>query len=89
MHGSSSPKRLIFIALAGAILIYAAIVFRSLTADEYHASKNSNIYHHSTCPAARRISPHNLITYDSPEAAAGDGRRPCKLCKPTSHPPHH
>jgi hypothetical protein len=49
---------------------------------EYVASKNSKVFHKRDCRAAARISPENLIGFNSREEAINSGRRPCKICKP-------
>ncbi|MCD6394346.1 MAG: hypothetical protein J7M40_12660 [Planctomycetes bacterium] len=46
------------------------------------ASKNSKIFHKSTCRFAAAISQKNKLTFASPAAAAKTGRRPCKTCNP-------
>ena len=46
------------------------------------ASKNSKVFHRSDCSFNKRISPENLIKFDSREQALQTGRRPCKTCKP-------
>ena len=46
------------------------------------ASKNSQVFHKSTCRAVKRISPANLIRYNSRDEAVADGKRPCRICKP-------
>lgn len=45
-------------------------------------SRNSTVYHHSTCRHAARISPANLVQFASAEKALAAGRRPCKVCSP-------
>ncbi|MCW4049901.1 MAG: thermonuclease family protein [Candidatus Bathyarchaeota archaeon] len=48
----------------------------------YWASKNSNIYHKTSCYWAQQISSSNLIVFSSKSAAEGAGYRACKVCKP-------
>ncbi len=48
----------------------------------YVASKNSKVFHRPDCSSAKRISPENLISYNSKNEAIGAGKRPCKICKP-------
>ena len=48
----------------------------------YCGSKNSDVFHLSTCGSASQISPENLVIYSSREDAIHRGKRPCKKCKP-------
>lgn len=48
----------------------------------YVASKNSKVFHESTCSSARRISSKNLVVFHSRAEAMEAGKRPCKRCKP-------
>lgn len=45
-------------------------------------SKQSDVFHLSTCGSASQISPENLVTYSSREDAINQGKRPCKKCNP-------
>lgn len=49
---------------------------------EYVASKNSKVFHKPDCSSAKKISPKNLVGYNSRDEVLKAGRRPCKLCKP-------
>ncbi|MFA5553941.1 MAG: Ada metal-binding domain-containing protein [Phycisphaerae bacterium] len=49
---------------------------------EFISSKNSPVFHRSSCSSAARISSDNLITYKTAEEAVKSGKRPCKMCKP-------
>jgi len=49
---------------------------------KYVASKNSEIFHKPGCRWAKKISPTNLVGYNSTDEATKAGKRPCKLCKP-------
>lgn len=49
---------------------------------KYVASRNSNVFHKSTCSAAKRIKPKNLVSYGSRTEVIRVGKRPCKLCMP-------
>ena len=68
----------------------AAVPKRQVTPDEkpsvaeykYVASKNSKVFHRPDCSSAKRISPKNLVGYNSREDAIKAGKRPCKICKP-------
>ncbi len=48
----------------------------------YVASKNSEVFHYSSCESVRAIKPANLIDFSSREQAVASGRRPCSICKP-------
>ena len=48
----------------------------------YIASKNSKIFHRSTCRYSKTISPKNLVKFDSRAKALQTGKRPCKTCSP-------
>ena len=48
----------------------------------YIASKNSKVFHKADCSSAKRISPENIVGYNSREEAIAAGKRPCKICKP-------
>ncbi len=49
---------------------------------QYISSKNSPVFHKTTCSSAERISSDNLVTYKSREEAIQSVKRPCKTCKP-------
>ncbi|MFL5343631.1 MAG: ComEC/Rec2 family competence protein [Hyalangium sp.] len=49
--------------------------------EKYYASKNSQIFHKASCRTVKRISPQNLITYDSREEAMRE-RKPSDDCHP-------
>ena len=49
---------------------------------KYVASKNSEVFHRPGCRWAEKISPRNLVVYNSTDEATKAGKRPCKLCKP-------
>lgn len=48
----------------------------------YVASKNSEVFHRHQCRWAKKISPKNLVDYNSRDEATKAGKRPCKQCKP-------
>jgi endonuclease YncB( thermonuclease family) len=48
----------------------------------YIASKNSKIFHRSTCRYSKTISSKNLVKFDSRAKALQTGKRPCKTCSP-------
>jgi hypothetical protein len=43
----------------------------------YVGSKNSDVYHYPSCHYVDRITPENLIYFDTPEDAIAAGYRPC------------
>lgn len=49
--------------------------------EKYYASRNRPLFHTADCPSVKRISPQNLITYNSREEALKQ-RRPANDCKP-------
>jgi len=49
---------------------------------EYVGSRNSGVFHRSDCPHVKRISPSNLVHYESAEDAKRQGKRPCHVCLP-------
>jgi len=53
-------------------------------AEFFVASRDSKIYHRSTCYHAKRISAGNRITFKSRPEAEASGRKPCKSCLPES-----
>jgi hypothetical protein len=50
-------------------------------------SKNSDVYHYPSCHYVDRITPENLIYFDTPKDAIAAGYRPCKVCKPPTKSP--
>jgi methylphosphotriester-DNA--protein-cysteine methyltransferase len=69
-------KKLLAIGII--LLFFATFAFGA----EFWASKNSNKYHYPSCQYAQKISPKNLIKFESPEQAIKAGYVPCKVCKP-------
>lgn len=51
-------------------------------ASGYVASINGAKFHYPDCSHARRILPHNLITFATRAEAIASGRTPCGTCKP-------
>jgi hypothetical protein len=49
---------------------------------KYVASKNGKVFHKSSCVWAKKITPENLVGYNSAAEAENAGKRPYKLCKP-------
>ena len=62
-----------------AVLLLAAAV---LAAPQYVASVNKEPFHRISCRWAQKISPKNVVYYNTREEAVQDGHRPCKVCKP-------
>ena len=52
------------------------------TSGYFVGSVNSDVYHYSSCSAAKRIKSGNLITFNSVQQAKNAGYRPCKICNP-------
>lgn len=48
----------------------------------WFASKNSKVFHNSTCRHAKGMTPENAIRFPTRDHAINTGRRPCKTCKP-------
>ncbi|NLY75980.1 MAG: nuclease [Firmicutes bacterium] len=48
----------------------------------YRSSSKSNKFHRPSCRWAQRISPQNLLIFESREEALKAGYEPCKECKP-------
>ncbi len=57
-------------------------VANSISSYPFVASKNSEIFHKSTCPSAKRIAVGNIVGYKTRQEAIEAGKRPCKRCKP-------
>jgi O-6-methylguanine DNA methyltransferase len=62
---------------------------RSLEAEaaagvRFVGSDTTHIVCHPTCRDARRVTPLHRVTFPSLTAAASDGYRPCKHCRPVS-----
>ena len=70
----------LFFVFFAVFLIILPIV--SSYAATYVGSKNSDVYHYTTCHHAERIKASNRITFPSPEDAQARGYRPCKVCTP-------
>ncbi|WP_303295193.1 zinc-ribbon domain-containing protein [Methanobrevibacter woesei] len=49
---------------------------------EYVASSKTDKFHLPDCEWAQKISPQNLVTFNSREAALDSGRTPCSVCNP-------
>jgi len=55
---------------------------QAVAESKYVASKNSEVFHRPQCRWAKKISPKNLVDYNSRDEATKAGKRPCKQCKP-------
>ena len=49
---------------------------------KYMASKNSDVFHLTTCQWAARISEGNQVYFQTYQEALSSGKRPCGVCKP-------
>ncbi len=56
-------------------------------AKPYVASSRRDVFHHSDCRWAAKISERNLVGYDSPADCIADGYRACLVCKPIASRP--
>lgn len=70
-------RRLIALIL---VLVFAFSI--AAFATEFVGSAKSNVYHYPSCVWAKRISPKNLMQFNSAKDAQQKGYRPCKVCKP-------
>jgi hypothetical protein len=61
-------------------LLRPAVAQTSLV--KYVASRAAGPFHLPTCVSAQRISPNNLETFETREAAIAAGHTPCKVCNP-------
>ncbi|GEM_PF-3857875 len=52
------------------------------TKASYVASKNSDVFHKSSCSSAGRILPANIIHFSTRAEARATERRPCRHCNP-------
>ncbi len=49
---------------------------------EYIGNLNSSIVHRSNCSSVSKMSPSNMVEFDSLDEALDEGYAPCKRCKP-------
>lgn len=52
------------------------------TSIEYIGNLNSSIVHRSNCSSVSKMSPSNMVEFDSLDEALDEGYTPCKSCKP-------
>ena len=48
----------------------------------YFGSRNSDVYHYSSCRYVGQILSKNLVSFSSSANARASGYRPCKVCRP-------
>lgn len=48
---------------------------------DWVASKNSDVFHKSTCPFVALINQENVVTFPTRDSAVSAGHRPCKRCQ--------
>jgi len=68
-------------------MVIFTIVACSYNADNtervtFVGSKNSNIYHYTSCEWAQKINSSNLVEFSSILDAQSHGYRACNVCKP-------
>jgi hypothetical protein len=71
-----------FLAMNLAVNLPATTKADAPPAPKYVASKLRKPFHLPDCKWALKISPENLETFDSREAAIAAGHVPCKVCNP-------
>jgi len=82
MNAKQQKLTRLLLAALGLLVVQAS---HSIADDTtYVASSKSDKYHYAGCQSAKRISPANLITFDSVEEAQKAGYVPCKTCSPPS-----
>jgi hypothetical protein len=59
-------------------VVAAATTTTAPNSPEFVASKNSTLYHHSSCPAAKQIKPENLRQFKTAQDAELAGLTPSK-----------
>ena len=50
--------------------------------ETYIASKNSKVFPSCQMQCGKTISPENVVSFATRDAAASSGRKPCKKCNP-------
>lgn len=83
-HGLFSTKRKLGRFLIPMYILLAVIFSLDpvSASGSFVASKNSDVYHVSSCYYVDRIKDSNKVWYDSPEAAEAAGKRGCSKCNP-------
>jgi hypothetical protein len=77
-------KPLLFLIFLLVLSCYRPVRARTET---YVGSKESNVYHYSSCRYAEQIKPENMRYFSSPEKAIAAGYRPCLVCDPPTESP--
>lgn len=68
------------------MLLYSVVCsIPVLGSPTFCASKNSDVYHVSSCSYVDRIKSSNIIYFDSAEEAEASGRRGCSRCHPEQY----
>lgn len=64
------------------VLILIASMVPVFADSPYVASKNSEVFHISSCSSVDKIKDANKIFYNSADEAVASGRKPCSICSP-------
>jgi hypothetical protein len=67
---------------ASGALVSQTVAQTGTQTGRYVASRNSNVFHISSCRYVNQIKQANLIRFSSRNAATSSGHRPCKVCNP-------
>ena len=57
------------------------VIMKSHFREFYVANKNSNIFHHPDCKAAKRINKEDMVVFKSVLEATNKKLKPCRLCR--------
>ena len=73
-------KKIRIVSILGVVFPFVCL---SLAAEyKYVGSAKANKYHYPSCEWAAKISPNNLVTFNSAKEALDAGYIPCKVCRP-------
>lgn len=75
-------KRFFSALLTSFVLVVYLLPIASTCTGNFVASKNSDVYHVSTCYYVDQIYDSNKIWFSTTDAAEKTGRRGCSKCKP-------
>jgi hypothetical protein len=75
-------KRFFSALLTSFVLVVYLLPITSTCTGNFVASKNSDVYHVSTCHYVDQIYDSNKIWFSTTDAAEKTGRRGCSKCKP-------
>jgi len=76
-------KKIRIIIISIVFLVAFSVVCLVLAADyKYVGSNKSNKYHFPNCQWALKITPENLVKFNSVKEAQAAGYVPCKMCNP-------